>query len=526
MAIWKKKALAGQNVPSGYTAEGKPKKKKKKARVIIAVVIVVLIIIRAVSCAFSKGGGAIVTTAKAERGDLQESISTSGTVEGEDVKVIFSPVNGKVDEVAVAAGDAVAEGDLLISFDMDEMEKAMQQAALQHEKSSAAYQGAAADSADGAGKFAEADAKLKVLESRIVDYEAHIKELQRTLDDSLRQTGNALAEGAYDLREELSELQEKRTQLLSGFGIVSSGDSQSVNAALTPAQQQELAALDKSIEEANSKLSHNTYLQNIYSSTDYVAELKQAIEDETENLTRCKEEKAEMESQKATGEAKTMDVYDKKQSAADKELAEISYEDAKTEYEAAKIGIRADFDGIVTECTVVAGGAVTNGMQLIRLESSGEVKVSFNASKYDVEKLRTGQKADVTISGKVYEGEISKINRMASAAGNSTTPMVGVEVHLLNPDDAIILGLDAKLTIYTNKAENALLIPVEAVNADKNGDFLYIVENGKVVKRDIVCGISTDTYTEVLEGITEEDEVILTSYTTLEEGMAVTVMPQ
>lgn len=526
MAIWKKKVPAGQNVSSEYPAEGRPKKKKKKTRVIIAAVIVVLIILRAVSCAFSKGGGAIVTTAKAERGDLQESISTSGTVAGEEVKVIFSPVNGRVDEVAVAAGDAVLKGDLLISFDMDEMEKTMQQAALQYDKNSAVYQGAAADSADGAGKYAEAKAQLQVLESRIVGYKAHIKEMQRELDDSLRGTGNALAEQARDWGEELSKLKEKRAQLIPDDRSVSSGDNSSSNISLTPAQQQELAELDKKIEELNGKISNNTYLQSVYSSSDYVAEMKQAIEDEQENLARCEEEQAKMESQKATGEAKTMDVYDKKQSAADKELAEISYEDAKTEYEAAKIGIRADFDGIVTECTVVAGGAVTNGMQLIRLESSSEVKVSFNASKYDVEKLRTGQKADVTISGKVYEGEISKINRMASAAGNSTTPMVGVEVHLLNPDDAIILGLDAKLTIYTNKAENALLIPVEAVNADKNGDFLYIVENGKVVKRDIVCGISTDTYTEVLEGITEEDEVILTSYTTLEEGMAVTVMPQ
>ncbi|MCM1326285.1 MAG: efflux RND transporter periplasmic adaptor subunit [Bacteroidales bacterium] len=503
-------------------AEEKVKKKKKKTRVIIAVVIAVLIIIRVVSCAFSQSGGAVVTTAKAERGDLQESISTSGTVAGEEVKVLFSPVNGRVDRVEVAAGDAVSEGDLLISFDMEEMEKNLQQATLQHDKSSAAYQGAAADSAEGAGKYAEADASLKALESRIADYKAHIRELQRTLDDSLRGTGNALAEQRRDLEKELSEKKEELSQLQSDSESVSSGNASEAENPLTPEQQK----LNKRIEEINDELSQNSYLQSVYSNSDYVAELKAAIEDEQENLARCEEEKAKMESQKATGESKTMDAYDKKQSAADKELAEISYEEAKEAYEAASIGIRADFDGIVTECTAVAGSAVTDGMQLLKLESSGEVKVSFNASKYDVEKLKTGQKADVTISGKVYEGEVSKINRMASAAGNSTTPMVGVEVHLLSPDDAIILGLDAKLTIYTGKAENALLIPVEAVNADKNGDFLYIVEDAKVVRRDIICGISTDTYTEVLEGITEADEIILTAYTSLEEGMPVTVLPQ
>ena len=79
--------------------------------------------------------------------------------------------------------------------------------------------------------------------------------------------------------------------------------------------------------------------------------------------------------------------------------------------------------------------------------------------------------------------------------------------------------------IYTDKTENALLIPVEAINADKEGDFLYVAENGIVVRKPIVCGISTDIYTEVLEGITEQDAIILTSSSDLEEGMAVTVMP-
>ena len=92
-------------------------------------------------------------------------------------------------------------------------------------------------------------------------------------------------------------------------------------------------------------------------------------------------------------------------------------------------------------------------------------------------------------------------------------------------DDKIILGMDAKLTIYTKKAENALLIPVEAINADRDGDFLYVVENGIVVRKSIVCGISSDVYAEIKEGLTEEDEIILTSYSDLEEGMAVTVLP-
>lgn len=53
------------------------------------------------------------------------------------------------------------------------------------------------------------------------------------------------------------------------------------------------------------------------------------------------------------------------------------------------------------------------------------------------------------------------------------------------------------------------------------------MENGMVVKRAITCGISSDEYTEVLDGITEEDQIIVNSLTgiSLEEGMAVTAVP-
>lgn len=100
------------------------------------------------------------------------------------------------------------------------------------------------------------------------------------------------------------------------------------------------------------------------------------------------------------------------------------------------------------------------------LENSKNLKITFQASKYDIEKLELGQRADVVISGSNYEGTVSKINRMA-VRNASNTPMVGVEIHLTEVDDNIILGMDAKVTIYTNQAQNALLVPVEVINADK-----------------------------------------------------------
>lgn len=472
---------------------GEVGKKSKKTRVIIIVVVVIVLFLLLKGCS----GGEVttmVTTAYAEKGELQESVSTSGTVQAENVKVIFAPASGKLSAINVAAGDVVQKGDVLIAYDGILLESDFKQASLQQAKSDAGYNSAIADSADSQAKLKEANTNIAVLEQQIADNKAYLKKLQSQLGQSQRDTSNALAKEAYDLQKELEELQEE------------GGD-------------------EDRLREIQSDLARNGYLQQVAGSSDYVVKMEEEIANVQELIADYEEYKAEMESQKNSSETGVMDSYDKILNDADKELADIAYNEAQTAYNASKSGICAEFAGVVTEVSAVEGATVSEGVQLLTLESTEEVKVSISASKQDVAKLEIGQSAEVTISGNVYSGTVSKINRMATM-NSSNTPMVGVEIHIDNPDDKIILGMDAKLTINTRSVQDALLIPVEAVNADRDGDFLYVVENGIVVRRPIVCGISNDTHTEILEGITEQDQIVLTYIGTMEEGMAVTVMPE
>lgn len=484
-------------------------KKRKKTPVIICTVVIVAVIIVAFSCAGGSEAGAYVTTTTATRGNIQESISTSGTVYSEQQEIIFAEVGGRLANVNVAAGDAVEAGDVLISYDMKTAEEALRQASLQQNKSSAGYDAAMADNSKSQAKLNEANVNLKVLEQQLTDYNAYLEKLQKELSEYRREKNNALAEESYNLSSKSVELEKELKAL----------DRNAADYAV------QVAKIQEEMQQISVEISRNQYEQQTIGTGDYVVKMEEEIAYVQGEIAKCEAYKAEMEGQKQAGENTVLDSYDKEQFAADKELAAISYQTAEEAYEAAKQGVVASFDGIVMECNAVQGATVAEGMQLLTLANSNEVKISFNASKHDVEKLEVGQTAKITISGNFYEGKVSKINRMATMNA-SNTPMVGVEVHITNPDDKIILGLDAKLEIYTGNAENALLIPVESINADKEGDFLYVVENGIVVRKPIVCGISSDTHTEVLKGISETDEIIVSSLTGFEEGMAVVVMPE
>lgn len=484
----------------------KPGKKRKKAPVIIVIIVILLIVIRMVSCAFSGNAGVMVSTTSAFRGDIEESVSTSGKVASEEKVILFAPVSGRLSEINVAAGDAVKAGDVLMTYDMDQMEERLQEATLQQTKSNASYNSTMSENSKSNAKLNEANTNLAVLDQQLTDYKAYLKELQDKLSTSQRETQRQLSEESYNLSRKAADLNKELQD-----GVTT----------------ERAAEINKELQDVSSDQARNSYVQSIASNSDYVVNMQKEIDSVKEHITECENYKAEMQSQKGTSESTILNGYQSQAYEADRDLAQLTYKEAEEQYYSAKKGIVADFDGIVTECTGVSGASVTEGAQLITLESSNNVKVTFDASKSDVAKLEIGQKADVTISGNKYEGEIAKINRMATLNA-SNTPMVGVEVHLTNPDDKIILGLDAKLTVHTDSAQNTLLIPVEAINADKNGDFLYVIENGMVVRRPITCGISSDEYTEVLEGVTEEDQIIVNSLTgiSLEEGMAVTAVPQ
>ena len=86
------------------------------------------------------------------------------------------------------------------------------------------------------------------------------------------------------------------------------------------------------------------------------------------------------------------------------------------------------------------------------------------------------------------------------------------------------MGIEAKVVIYSDKSENVLVVPVETVNSDKNGDFVYIVENNIVVRKDVVTGVSSDTYIEVTDGLNENDQVMTDISIDITEGMEVMVM--
>ena len=151
------------------------------------------------------------------------------------------------------------------------------------------------------------------------------------------------------------------------------------------------------------------------------------------------------------------------------------------------------------------------------LQNTDKVDVNVNVSKYDYDKVKEGQSAEITLAGKTYEGEVTNISHIATQNEKGAS-LISADVRIKNPDEDIFFGVDAKVTIHAEEADDVVVLPAEVVNIGKTGSFCYVIENGVITKKDITTGISSDEYVEVLDGIQEGDEVIR-DLGSLEEGM-------
>lgn len=485
----------------------KPKMdKKKKKRIIWASVAGVLVFFFVVNSVFAKDAGMIVSTTEVLLGDIEETVNTSGTVASEEVKVYFSQINGTIGTLNVKKGDAVESGTQLISFDLNNAELSKKQADLQAQANEGSYQNSVQRANENQGKLSEANTNLTVLEQQIADEENYIKELQAQLDEI--QTG-------------LSAYYNQAATNISIYAIQLEAD---LEKATKEGKQSKVEDLKEEIERNNIAAQNVSYQLGQMENDSRVKELRNKIAEEQDKLTGYQEYKAEMESQKAASESGVLNTHQKSELEANHEMANLTAAEAGKDYTYATEGVVAKFNGIVTEMNAVEGSTVVEGENLLTLANSDKVKVDIAVTKYDLEKLAVGQKATVNVSGHEYEGEIVKIDRMASA-NSSGTAVVGAEVRINNPDEYIYLGIEAKVEIFTESASRILVLPVECVNADKEGDFVYVVENGIVVKKSVTTGISSDTYIEIKEGLSEGEQVITSVTTGIAEGMQVTAIP-
>lgn len=481
---------------------------KKLAIPLILVVAVVMFLV------FANTPTELMTTV-VNTGTVESRLEVSGKISGNAEVTVCAGVTGKVLSADFEEGDIIHGKDTLIQYDIRDLEQAADSAHYNVEYFENGYQAALDENEKNKAKYEEAAALDQEFQSRYDDAMTRFNELdisQYAENTGIVDKQDAISQQILELNRqitekttELSKIQLKISlatfsqngwdmQFLTNQAEILQDDLLSLNTQLVSLNEEVLSLPKPQMENEE----YRTYL-----------ELSRQISDISRDWAQAKTDKA-------TAEAKILNENSILQMQSSLSMAQVQEKMAMDDLEEAKTGIVSDCDGVITKKHIQAGTYVTRGTPLYSYQDIEEYKVVVEISKYDIDSVLVGQKADVTVGKRMFEGTVDKIHYVA-VTDSSDNAKVKVDIKLENATDMII-GIEADVEIHIGEAENILVLPQTALYSDDAGDYCYVVENGIVEKRYITIGLKGNHGVQVLEGIREGDHVVTDAITDAKIG--------
>lgn len=215
---------------------------------------------------------------------------------------------------------------------------------------------------------------------------------------------------------------------------------------------------------------------------------------------------------------------------ADVKLAQAKLEVARSQVEKLQAlleyaKITAPFDGVVTERFVDPGaliqvGTSSKGNPIVTVANVDKVRVYSYVPERELPYLKRGDPAQLALDalpGKVFDG---RITRFATALDPDTRTMK-TEADLPNPGGWIRPGMYGTLKLEMGAEANALFVPAQSVHQSAaGGPFVYTVAQGRIQKVAVETGLDDGKMVQV-KGLRGDESVVLSSTTTLQEGLTV-----
>lgn len=203
---------------------------------------------------------------------------------------------------------------------------------------------------------------------------------------------------------------------------------------------------------------------------------------------------------------------DRKAATRDGAVAQVRVAQAQLAENRARIGrldIRAPASGLVLTRAVEPGQVVGGGAAvLFRIAMGGEMELKADISEMDVARLRTGAGASVTPVGSTQEfrGQIWQMSPIIDPARRQGEARIA-----LGYNAALKPGGFATAKINSGMIE-APFLPESAVQSDKQGNYVFVVDGNNIAsRRAVTVGSVSDKGVSILQGLTGNEQVVLSA---------------
>ena len=503
-----------------------------------------------------------VRTTELSYGDIRSVMMLSAEIYPGSITRQSSEQSQRVEKVHVKVGDQVKAGDILLTLDRTELLKQYDEAVAAREEieASIAQSEAAAQAQQDAAK-AQAAASQQAAQS----LEKQMSRLTDSLSGALTQLVQVSSVQPV-LIEINPELGSQLSDQLSGFDPEAEDAQQQVQSAVdmllqgvsysdNPEYQTALAQMQSDLQTVSALLPQIT---GIITGGDLTAGI-------SSGLTSGLDISGQLAGQ--LGSLGTSMETALKQAVKLEEQSKQRYDQSSEQLKARSDGFIAQINVVAGDYTGSAGSAdIASGFDLEAIMGSGlsldtaavtggsgtqtavviydntRPKAVFKASQFDVGRLKVGLPVSYEYNDRTFSGEVSYIAPFASSGsfnsggsglstdlsslgGLTSEPWLEVQLSINGKDLAeLIPGFFIDAEIETEKAENILLLPAEAMRRELDTYYVFVLQDDSTVaKKSFTPGIQSDMSVQVIDGLTESDTVILNPSSDLGDGMQVKV---
>jgi HlyD family secretion protein len=406
-------------------------------------------------------------TVTVERGDIEATVDATGTVEpAAQVRLSFR-TGGTIEAALVQEGDEVREGDVLARLDTAELELTVTQAELGLTNGEANLSriqaGADAEDIEAARASLESaeaavarlragptEDEITVARADLVRAEIALREAQEKYEEWAWVGGIAALPQSVALQQATINYE----QALAAYNVKMAGPTES-----------ELRASEAAVAQARSQL--NSLLENPSDEDLIIAQV--AVD----------------------------------QAEASLELAQLQLEGAT---------IAAPFAGTVASVGAEVNEQVGPGTPMITLIDPSAFHVDVSIDEIDIGQVEVGQEARITLDAFPDEELQGSVECMAPAASMELGTVTYLVTVSFDPTtNRLRSGMTANVSIVTQQKKDVLLIPNRAISIDRDTGLLYVEKpvNGEMVRVEVEIGLQDESFTEVLRGLEEGDEVVI-----------------
>lgn len=473
-----------QEAERKMAAAGSPRdiaKRKKLVKRILAISVVVVII---GAIAFNyiinmlKGPPPVyVETQAASKGNLDQLLSTTGTITSGERIVITSPVSAPLAAVKAELGSVVDKDSMLFVYDTTPLERSYHEASAGASLNSLKEQEAINESNKSAQEMADAQAKINSYSAQETNADARIEQLKK-------------------------DVRDVTDKITTHSGILEALNKELLTPGITAEKKKDLK-------------------EKIEKRKEIIKERQTTLDYFNTQLEKAQKESQEGAAQQSTYEAKrdaaekaVLNDNQRRQLSLQGVSPSLLLESVSNDLQKGQAGLAAPITGVITSLEAVKGAMAAQYTPLCTIESLEKVDVIIQLSRFDLERVSEGQTAVIKTLGNTYEGVLTQIDSMVTRGADATgssTGFINATISINNPDSALRLGIEANVDLTTARVKGVVMVPLNAVNTDVEGTYCFVMKDGKAERRTITTGISSDTNIEVTEGISEGDEVILSS---------------